>query len=381
MIRTDESSTSEDKQERNFHKTKNRTTLAAWTMCSVHLLYRGCKAVYGKWYLLLLFLVLVICTLITTSLLSNSMVSDNLRRQQTSVVAWKKVPATAAKGLLPTSSIMIGYFADSTIKYFPLNMEIYATYRQIELPEHDELEQMEHPKSSRDYRYGMADPMIEGDCIPMYKWQTSSFPSCNKLHEIDMLQFYSNDEREEVNIQLINAGYWRDVWIFHDGDEMRSPRVLKTLRYDHEWEERNYERHRRDAVAMERLSSSPYAVDIYGFCGNSGLFEYSDQGDIYRAIPPKESRDKNERNQLCSIDKLFIATQVALGIADMHNIDKEGEASIAHTDIDPSQFIKIGNIFKLNDFNRARFIKKNVKTGESCPYKVGSNPGPVSCLS
>jgi hypothetical protein len=59
----------------------------------------------------------------------------------------------------------------------------------------------------------------------------------------------------------------------------------------------------------------------------------------------------------------------------VHNIDKEGRASIAHTDISPSQFIQIDGIYKLNDFNRARFLRWNNETDKACPYYVGKNPG------
>jgi hypothetical protein len=70
------------------------------------------------------------------------------------------------------------------------------------------------------------------------------------------------------------------------------------------------------------------------------------------------------------------ATQAAIGLADLHNIDSEGHASIAHTDISPNQFIKVNGIFKLNDFNRARFIPFSTKgNSTSCLYRVGNNPG------
>jgi hypothetical protein len=64
-----------------------------------------------------------------------------------------------------------------------------------------------------------------------------------------------------------------------------------------------------------------------------------------------------------------------MGLAAVHNIDKEGQASMAHTDISPTQWIKIGNKYKLNDFNRARFILKFKSNGTNCPFEVNANPG------
>jgi hypothetical protein len=58
----------------------------------------------------------------------------------------------------------------------------------------------------------------------------------------------------------------------------------------------------------------------------------------------------------------------------VHNIDKEGEPTIAHTDISPLQYIRVNGIYKLNDFNRARFIAWS-KDNTMCPYEVGNNGG------
>ena len=70
-----------------------------------------------------------------------------------------------------------------------------------------------------------------------------------------------------------------------------------------------------------------------------------------------------------------IATQAATALAALHNGDGEGQATVAHTDINPGQFIKVGNRYKLSDFNRARLLRWNVKKNKACGYKVGRNPG------
>jgi serine/threonine protein kinase len=68
---------------------------------------------------------------------------------------------------------------------------------------------------------------------------------------------------------------------------------------------------------------------------------------------------------------------VALGLAAVHNIDREGRASIAHTDITPGQYVldTDNHVYKLNDFNRARFIGWSRTKDKPCAYKVGRNPG------
>jgi hypothetical protein len=64
-----------------------------------------------------------------------------------------------------------------------------------------------------------------------------------------------------------------------------------------------------------------------------------------------------------------------MGLADAHTVDFEDRATIAHTDIAGNQYILIDGVYKLNDFNRARFLLRNKTSGENCHYLVGKNPG------
>lgn len=141
-------------------------------------------------------------------------------------------------------------------------------------------------------------------------------------------------------------------------------------RYSHSFEDRNYDRHRRDAVAMERLTSSQYVVDIYGFCGNSASFEFAEGGDLDYALWPKFGT-----STLTMLDKLNIAIQVANGLVDIHDTEKNGRPTIAHTDISTGQFLLMNGKWKLNDFNRCRFIRWNEQQQKPCTYRVGNNPG------
>ena len=69
------------------------------------------------------------------------------------------------------------------------------------------------------------------------------------------------------------------------------------------------------------------------------------------------------------------ATQAAMGLASVHNIDVEGRPSVAHTDISPSQYIRVNGVYKLNDFNRARFLRYSETNHTICPFYVGHNAG------
>jgi len=217
-------------------------------------------------------------------------------------------------------------------------------------------------RNSRDYEHGMQDEFESGDCKAQHEWQLKSFPACNQLHEHDLGLV------TESTVKILGSGYWRDVWRVKDGQGDKQ--VLKTIRYEHDYEDRNYDRHRRDALAMERLTSSPNIVDIYAFCGNSGIFEYAPGGDLEDMLWYSDEKWN-------STEKLIVSYQVALGISDVHNVEGNGRPSIAHTDITTSQFVYSDGRYKLNDFNRCRFITWNEKKNKQCGFHVGNNPGNV----
>jgi len=215
-------------------------------------------------------------------------------------------------------------------------------------------------QSSEDYGRKGVPQFVTDTCKEQYDWQLETHSNCNSIHEFGL--GHPNDE-----VELINGGFWRDVWRVSDVSGVKQ--VLKTLRYNHGFTGRNYDRHRKDALSMERLSSSKFVVDIYGFCGNSGVFEHTNRGGLDDLIWSRKGK------LLKPVEKLVIALDAARGLADTHNVDMEGQASIAHTDISPGQFLLIDGVFKLNDFNRARFMRWDTNANKTCGYKVSMNPG------
>lgn len=256
----------------------------------------------------------------------------------------------------------------------------------------------------------------DDNCTAKHEWQLGAYPVCNTLHEHELshlLRMFTRAARrfvpknevssrplrkiegegEEI-IRPLSNGYWRDVWVLSkasgsfdtnlpinetsSSDETFSEEltVLKTLRYEHEFNDRNYDRHRKDALASERLSNSPYVVDIYAYCANTAVFEYGKGGDIDgRLWDWDEEEEKYRIVVIPSIEMLDLAYQVARAIADMHDVEDDGYASIAHTDITPAQFIFIDGHWKLNDFNRCRFMRVKKEDDSPCGFYVGANPG------
>lgn len=143
-----------------------------------------------------------------------------------------------------------------------------------------------------------------------------------------------------------------------------------------------YELHRRDAVSMERLTASPYVMDIYGYCGNSAMTElaFAEKGidNLYRMAVGL--RDNFTPYVLQT--KLQIAAMVAMGLSHVHNVpaeDKwgiknksiEARATIAHYDFNPRNvIISSDGTPKINDFNCAEFLTWNTETQESCGFEA-----------
>lgn len=119
---------------------------------------------------------------------------------------------------------------------------------------------------------------------------------------------------------------------------------------------RDWEWSRKDVLIMEQLTSSPYVVDIYGYCGLSHFEEYGGHGNLHDRI--KVAR--NFKKELSPLDKLKICVQIATAVADMHDLD------VAHNDICCHQIIFIDGIYKLNDFNLGVFIRRNKRTNTTC---------------
>ena len=103
----------------------------------------------------------------------------------------------------------------------------------------------------------------------------------------------------------------------------------------------------------------------------------------------------HERNQSIVVD-LHVFDRIQRGhtlrepLADLHDADGTKDAngdtisvSMVHADITTDQFIIIDGKWKLNDFNRCRFMRRQRKTGpetgdgdgKPCGFQVGNNPG------
>jgi serine/threonine protein kinase len=141
-------------------------------------------------------------------------------------------------------------------------------------------------------------------------------------------------------------------------------------RFERDFLKEYFELHRRESVAMERLNSSPYIIDIYSYCGNSMVNEFADfiQGyQNFRAFAKQLSG--NNEDKVLNL-KLQIATMIALGVQHIHEIDESMNTTLVHYDLNPMNVvITAGGIPKINDFNLAEFIQWKPDTNERCGFR------------
>jgi tRNA A-37 threonylcarbamoyl transferase component Bud32 len=112
-----------------------------------------------------------------------------------------------------------------------------------------------------------------------------------------------------------------------------------------------------DAFVMTKLTSSPYVMGIYGYCGLSQVVEYGPNGNIHDLV--KVARE-TEKDKLSSLQKLKICVQIATAVADMHSID------VVHNDLCCHQYILVDGVYKLSDYDFSDFVKRNTETNETC---------------
>lgn len=157
---------------------------------------------------------------------------------------------------------------------------------------------------------------------------------------------------------------------------------------------------------MERLTFSPYVLDIYGYCGQSAINELANFGIEGMSSLEKIARSFRgmEGIEPVSKIKLQLASMVAAGVSHVHSIDypdfpfpvtddsddSDGDdnekksllkdidggkvkvtsnATLVHYDLNPRNIavVKRGKP-KLNDFNVAEFMTWDSKNNRTCGF-------------
>jgi Protein kinase domain len=248
------------------------------------------------------------------------------------------------------------------------------------------------------------------ECVPMKKWQTIFYPTCNALHETPLTVMGQSVSSlyQTTDVSLLSlAGSWRSVWRisiskhvkpvhfsksnhtattkeFSNGASSTGSTaetvVLKMLHLSdhHRFDPESFHLHQIDAMAMERLTSSPYVVNLYSFCGQSVVTE--------SAVPHISAREYIKDANHSTLDRLRLARDLARGLADIHSIDyaNSTNATLAHNDLNMANLIVVPSPsslpeydsrhnlveyqIKYNDFNIAVPMRWNVSGNTGCGY-------------
>lgn len=219
------------------------------------------------------------------------------------------------------------------------------------------------------------------------------FPTCNNgFHDVDLSRDYDPHVLGAVDLSYFDSyvfahGYYRDAWMLKRPDTaIDKGGVLKTLRLKHNFDIEAFGGIQKDALVMERLTSSPRILNMYGHCSMSMLAEPM-QYEVEQYIVPgsgyKKQAELDKLGNLTSMnsfsvsEKLEMALAMAESIADLHGYQG---GVIVHDDVQPCQWLRNSdNKIIFGDFNRAEVMKWSDKEGY-CKYKNGYVYGNVSIL-
>lgn len=195
----------------------------------------------------------------------------------------------------------------------------------------------------------------EDACVPSTDWQKRFYPTCNSFHEQEF-RFEKNSEKagDGSFIEFLGAGTSRDAWKITKNDDSM---VFKTLQVNRKFSSLTYHFQMIDAIAAERLTSSPYVTGIHGFCGMSVLNELGKELEL----------DPN----LTRVERLHYARDLAAGMAAAHGIDGAKNPRLVHADLRHSNvmFSQETGALTLSDFNQGYFLGWDKVAKKPCGYR------------
>ena len=183
--------------------------------------------------------------------------------------------------------------------------------------------------------------------MPMAKWHSNHFPTCNLLHDINIL---------ENEATLMGVGGRRVTY------SISGHAVLRTILFHRaEFRQSEYEIQRTDAVISERLTSSPYVMNIFGYCGLSSLAELGDN---------KSTEWLEKLYFLEPIAKLRMAQQLTSALVDLHTTDDMDESTVVVRNLKPDNLLLVKGIIKMNDFDESILLRRNHTSQRACLFQL-----------
>ena len=202
----------------------------------------------------------------------------------------------------------------------------------------------------------------EDNCEPMHDWQLQSFPNCNMFHELDLqeMRFIAKGGERSAFETRENLYGHVDKFVYKSLNQIGN---ISPVKLDHQ---------RRDALIMERTSSSQFIANTHGYCGLGIMMDFMPEGSLDDYF--QKVRKADGGSNLPPMDRLRITIHIASGVADLHTIDGTAMPSFYHNDIGGRQYLFQDGIYMLNDFNQAKPIYVDKKTNAQCTFaELGKN--------
>jgi len=172
---------------------------------------------------------------------------------------------------------------------------------------------------------------------------------------------------------LYSHGHFRQAWIVNS----TYPVVLKLMAIHHGDNLNMQGQVIREAIIMERLTSSPRIMDMYSHCGTSNVVQNMISSIDDDVVPPGIWEPNNEpRSTLSPSEKLEMALEMAKSLADLHGFE---DGVIVHGDVQLGQWMRPSPHSKLvlGDFNLAKILPWDSHKEEYCKF-VNLKNGEVS---
>ena len=224
------------------------------------------------------------------------------------------------------------------------------------------------------HHWRMPEPLCnpdDADCEIPGKWQATKNMTCNPIHEVDLNDFHpvASDQQgtgKKITLErlrVVAKGGKRFVWKMLDfrGSTFAFKMFQNRPNRQDDFGPMTIELQRRDALLHEVTARSPYTINMYGYCGASAIFDFSDGGEL--------SKNIEKDGALTGIELLETSHRVAAAVADVQKSEGFGEPTVAHADIYGSQWVKVRGRYMLTDFNLAKFLKRSKKLNATAPFR------------
>ena len=208
------------------------------------------------------------------------------------------------------------------------------------------------------------------DCKPISDWQTKTFTTCNSIHELPAERFFDQVLgmsyhkiawllREEISVGGAGSGNVQNAGTVVTNTVFRTQRYHQMGIFDNLETPVLLEENRLEALATERLTSSPRTIDQYAFCGNSFIGEIGKKNLRDRYVTKNRTLVPDQR-------RLELGYDVAMMLSDLHSIDYPNDArpTMTHGDFTGNNIMEAsdGRLVMI-DFSEGLALRYSEKLG------------------